>query len=73
MAYNSISVKDTIAKKIGCPFVINASYPKLKNPEGFVIINKIVDQHNHLLNVSMIEFKNSRKFTNLIMFEDINS
>ncbi|CAB4441699.1 unnamed protein product [Rhizophagus irregularis] len=40
------------------------------NPEGFVIINKIVDQHNHLLNVSMIEFEDSRKFTNL-MLEDI--
>ncbi|CAB4433003.1 unnamed protein product [Rhizophagus irregularis] len=31
--YESNSTKDTATKKIGCPFVINASCPKLKNPD----------------------------------------
>uniref|UniRef100_U9V8L1 Uncharacterized protein n=1 Tax=Rhizophagus irregularis (strain DAOM 181602 / DAOM 197198 / MUCL 43194) TaxID=747089 RepID=U9V8L1_RHIID len=44
-------------KKIGCPFVINASYPNSKNPENFVFINKIIDKHNHLLDVSIVEFE----------------
>lgn len=68
--YESNSIKDTATRKIGCPFIINASCPKLKNPEDFVIINKIVNQHNHPLNVSMIEFEDSKKFTDL-MLEDI--
>ena len=43
---------------------------KVKNPEEFVIINKIVDQHNHPLNTSMIEFEDSKKFTDS-MIDDI--
>ncbi|CAB4377810.1 unnamed protein product [Rhizophagus irregularis] len=44
-------------QKIGYPFVINASYPKSKNPENFVFINKIIDKHSHLLDGSMVEFE----------------
>ncbi|CAB4375865.1 unnamed protein product [Rhizophagus irregularis] len=51
-------------------FVVNASCPKLKNPEEYVIINKIVEQHNYSLDVSIVEFEDSRKFTDL-MIEDI--
>ncbi|GBC30151.1 hypothetical protein GLOIN_2v1766627 [Rhizophagus irregularis DAOM 181602=DAOM 197198] len=61
--YELNCTKDTITKKIGCPFVVNASCPKLKNPEKYVIINKIVEQHNHSLDVSIVEFEDSRKFT----------
>ncbi|CAB4383580.1 unnamed protein product [Rhizophagus irregularis] len=60
-----------LQKKIGCPFVINASCPKLKNLEEYVIINKIVEQHNHPLDVSIVEFEDSRKFTDS-MIEDTN-
>lgn len=34
------------------------------------IINKIIDKYNHLLNISIIEFENSKKFIKLIL-EDI--
>jgi hypothetical protein len=68
--YELNSTKDTATKKVGCPFAINASCPKSKNPNNFVSINKIIDQHNHSLNVSMIEFEDSKKFTDL-MIEDI--
>jgi len=68
--YESNSTRDTVTKKLGCPFVINASCPKSKNPDESVFINKIFDQHNHSLNVSMIEFEASRKFTGP-MIEDI--
>ncbi|CAB4463839.1 unnamed protein product [Rhizophagus irregularis] len=68
--YESNSTRDTVTKKIGCPFVVNASCPKLKTPEEYVIINKIVEQHNHPLDVSIVEFEDSRKFTDS-MIEDI--
>ncbi|CAB4380017.1 unnamed protein product [Rhizophagus irregularis] len=44
--------------------------PKIENPKQYVIINKIVEQHNHPLDVSIVEFEDSRKFTDL-MIEDI--
>ncbi|CAB5216084.1 unnamed protein product [Rhizophagus irregularis] len=68
--YESNSTRDTITKKISYPFVINTSCPKLKNLEKYVIINKIVEQHNHSLDVSIVEFEDSRKFTDS-MIEDI--
>ncbi|GBC18517.2 protein FAR1-RELATED SEQUENCE 5-like [Rhizophagus irregularis DAOM 181602=DAOM 197198] len=68
--YESNSTRDTVTKKIGCPFVVNASCPKLKTPEEYVIINKIVEQYNHPLDVSIVEFEDSRKFTDS-MIEDI--
>ncbi|GET59048.1 hypothetical protein GLOIN_2v1766627 [Rhizophagus irregularis DAOM 181602=DAOM 197198] len=60
--YESNSTRDTVTKKIGCPFVVNASCPKLKNPEEYVIINKIVEQYNHPLDVSIVEFEDYIKF-----------
>ncbi|CAG8568514.1 21690_t:CDS:2 [Gigaspora margarita] len=42
---------------------INASYPKVKNPESLVFINKIVEQHNYQLNPSLIKFEEGKKFT----------
>ncbi|GBC53385.2 protein FAR1-RELATED SEQUENCE 5-like [Rhizophagus irregularis DAOM 181602=DAOM 197198] len=68
--YESNFTRDTITKKISYPFVINTSCPKLKNLEKYVIINKIVEQHNHSLDVSIVEFEDSRKFTDS-MIEDI--
>ncbi|CAB5382680.1 unnamed protein product [Rhizophagus irregularis] len=61
--YESNSTKDTSTKKIGCPFLVNVSCPKLKNDENSVFINKINDQHNHPLNTSSIIFEKSQKFT----------
>ena len=69
-SYKSNSTKDTTTKKTGCPFIINTSYQKTKNPNQLVTINKIIDKHNHLLNISIIEFEDSMKFTHL-MIEDI--
>ncbi len=50
--------------------MINASYLKANNPEASIIINKINNQHKHRLCHSLIEFENSKKFTN-IMIEDV--
>ncbi|CAB4384892.1 unnamed protein product [Rhizophagus irregularis] len=68
--YESNFTKDTVTKKIGCLFVVNTSCPKLKNSKEHVIINKIVEQHNHPLDVLIVEFEDSRKFTDS-MIEDI--
>ncbi|PKY34721.1 hypothetical protein RhiirB3_454706 [Rhizophagus irregularis] len=53
-----------------CPFIVNASSPTLKNPKEYMFINKIVEQHNYSLNISIVKFENSRKFTDS-MIEDI--
>ncbi|CAG8468540.1 7013_t:CDS:2, partial [Racocetra fulgida] len=68
--YDSNLKKDTGLKKVGCPFLINASFSKINNPEVLVFINKMKDKHNHKLDRSMIEFEESKKFTNEIL-EDI--
>ncbi|CAG8772019.1 35289_t:CDS:2 [Gigaspora margarita] len=60
--YDSKSKKDTVTKKINCPFLVNVSYSKTNNPESHVYINKIVDKHNHLLSVKIINFEESKKF-----------
>ena len=66
---SSNSSRNTVTKKINCPFSVNFSCPKDKNPECFVIINKINEENNHLLNRSIIEFEESKKFT-MKMIED---
>ncbi|CAG8756272.1 15685_t:CDS:2, partial [Cetraspora pellucida] len=66
-SYDSSSSKDTGSKKIQCPFLVNTSCPKVKNSEGLVFVNKIVEDHNHALNKKIIEFEDSKKFTNEIM------
>ncbi|CAB5188566.1 unnamed protein product [Rhizophagus irregularis] len=68
--YESNSSRNTATKKLNCPFSINVSCPKNKNPEGLVSINKINEDHNHPLNRSIIEFEESKKFT-MEMIEDI--
>ncbi|CAB5388078.1 unnamed protein product [Rhizophagus irregularis] len=61
--YESHSTKDTTMKKLNCPFFVNISCPKSRNPNGFVFINKINEHHNHPLNQAMIEFEDRKKFT----------
>ncbi|CAI2162622.1 7089_t:CDS:2 [Funneliformis geosporum] len=43
---------------------------RINNPEALITINKFVDNYNHTLNRSMIEFEDAKKFTNPVM-EDI--
>ncbi|CAG8667944.1 2359_t:CDS:2, partial [Ambispora gerdemannii] len=66
-SYDSNSNKDTSSKRTRCPFLVNTSCPKVKNPETLVFINKVVDKHNHALNKAIIEFEESRKFTSEMM------
>lgn len=68
--YTSNSSKDTSTKKISCPWRLNASCPKENNPNFSVFINKIVDEHNHELNIEVIAFREGKKFSNE-MLEDI--
>ena len=68
--YNSVSNRDTSTKKTQCPFLINTSCLKTNNPESLVTINKIVNEHNHTLNCSIIEFEDAKKFTDS-MIEDV--
>ncbi|CAG8543005.1 6072_t:CDS:1, partial [Racocetra fulgida] len=42
------------------PFFVNVSCPKVKNPEGFVIINKIKDEYNHILNSKIVEYEDAK-------------
>ena len=50
--YESNSNKDTGSKRTHCPFFVNTSCLKNKNPDISVFINKIVDKHNHELNLN---------------------
>ncbi|CAG8448312.1 8039_t:CDS:2 [Cetraspora pellucida] len=60
--YDSKSQKDTVTKKMNCPFLVNALCSKSNNPESYVYINKIVNNHNHLLSIKMISFEESKNF-----------
>ncbi|CAG8832972.1 23160_t:CDS:2, partial [Gigaspora margarita] len=53
-------IKETRSKKILCPWHVNASCPKLKNPNSLVFINKIIDTHNHELSVDAITFEQEK-------------
>ncbi|CAB5367005.1 unnamed protein product [Rhizophagus irregularis] len=68
--YTSNSNKDTSTKKISCPWRLNASCSKENNPNSSVFINKVVDEHNHELNIEAIAFRESKRFSNEIL-EDI--
>ncbi|CAG8543602.1 6877_t:CDS:2, partial [Scutellospora calospora] len=68
--YKSNSMKDTNTKKIQYPFLINTSCSKINNSEFFIVINKIVESHNHSLNPKKIEFEDNKRFTEE-MLEDI--
>ncbi len=45
--YESNLTRNTIIKKTQYPFIVNVLYLKINNPENNIIINKIVDNHNH--------------------------
>ncbi|CAG8502816.1 16316_t:CDS:2 [Cetraspora pellucida] len=62
--------REEASKKINCPFLVNISCPKNKNPEELVFVNKVVENHNHVLNRELIEFEESKKFTKE-MIDDI--
>ncbi|CAG8574967.1 5859_t:CDS:2 [Cetraspora pellucida] len=66
-SYDSKSKKESVTKKINCPFLINASCPKPNNPESHIYINKIVNEHNHPLSVEKINFEESKKFMSEII------
>ncbi|CAG8787591.1 22653_t:CDS:2 [Cetraspora pellucida] len=68
--YESNSTKDTNTKKTQCHFLVNVSCPKINNSENSVIVNKIVDEHNHLLNPKKIKFEDNKKFTD-VMLENV--
>ncbi|CAG8632338.1 4870_t:CDS:1 [Cetraspora pellucida] len=59
-----------ISKKLNCPFLVNVSYSRIKNSEELVFVNKVVKDHNHVINREMIKFKESKKFTKE-MIDDI--
>jgi hypothetical protein len=69
-SYNSNSKKDTSTKKTRCPFLVNVSFPKTKNPDSTIRVNKIIDEHNHSLSVEMRSFEEQKKFTPE-MIEDV--
>jgi len=64
------SKKETSTKKISCPWHVNVSCPKVNNPDSAIFVNKIIDEHNHNLNVNAILFEQNKKFNNE-MVEDI--
>ena len=60
-------MKETSTKKMLCPWHVNASCPKVNNPDSAVFINKIVDEHNHDLNTEAIAFREDKKFSEEMM------
>ena len=65
--YTSKSTKETSTKKMLCPWHVNASCPKVNNPDSAIFINKIVDEHNHDLNIEAVAFREDKKFSNEMM------
>ncbi|CAG8608828.1 1469_t:CDS:2, partial [Cetraspora pellucida] len=61
--YESNTEKDTVTKKMQCPYLVNALCSKINNIKHSIFINKIVDTHNHLLNKSRVMFKDEKQFT----------
>ncbi|CAG8483123.1 8786_t:CDS:2 [Cetraspora pellucida] len=54
-SYDSTSNKDTNTKKTQCSFLVNTSCPKVNNPKSTIVINKIVYEHNHPLNLILTD------------------
>ncbi len=61
------SIKKTSIKKMLYLWHVNASYPKVINPDSTIFINKIMDEHNHNLNIEMIAFRKNKRFSNKMM------
>lgn len=53
-----------------CLWHVNASCPKVNNPGSVIFINKIVNKHNHYLNVKAVAFREEKRFT-AEMMDDI--
>jgi len=68
--YTSKSNKETSTKKMSCPWRLNASCPEENNPNFFIYITKVVDEHNHELNIGAVIFKEVKKFNDK-MLKDI--
>ena len=68
--FESHSKKETSTKKISCPWHVNVSCPKVNNPDSAIVVNKIVDEHNHNLRVDALLFEQNKKFSEKMM-EDI--
>src|ERR1041385_2424364 len=68
--YDSKSKKETTTKKMVCPWHVNTSCPKTNNPDCAIFITKVIDDHNHGLNIEAIAFNESKKFSDDMM-EDI--
>jgi hypothetical protein len=64
------SNRESSSKKLSCPWRVNASCPNENNPDSAIFIKKIVDEHNHDLNIGAVAFKEERRFNNE-MIEDI--
>ena len=64
------SSKGTSSKKIQCSWHVNVSCPKTDNSNSAIFINKIVDEHNHDLNIELVAFRKNKVFNNEII-EDI--
>ncbi|CAB4436064.1 unnamed protein product [Rhizophagus irregularis] len=60
--YTCKSAKETSTKKMLCLWHVNASCPKVNNPDSAIFINKIVDEHNHDLSVEAVKFREDKKF-----------
>ena len=68
--YSTNSKKETSTKKLMCPWRVNASCPHENNPGSAIFITKIVDDHNHVLNIEAVAFRDEKRFCDEIM-EDI--
>jgi len=65
--YRSKSTKESKTKKMLCPWRVNASCPKVNNPDSAIFINKIVDEHNHVLNIEAVAFREDKRFSDEMM------
>ncbi|CAG8815842.1 24143_t:CDS:2, partial [Gigaspora rosea] len=71
--YKSNSMKDTNTKETQCPFLVNTSCPKINDSENSIIINKIIENHNYLLNPKRIKFEDMKKFSDTMLEDPIYS
>ncbi|CAB4405557.1 unnamed protein product [Rhizophagus irregularis] len=65
--YTSNSNKNISTKKISCPLHLNASCFKENNPNFSVFINKVMNKHNHELNIEAIAFREGKRFSDKML------
>ena len=61
------STKEISTKKMLYPWYINASCSKVNNLDSTIFINKIVNEHNHNLNIKVVAFRKNKRFSNKMM------